>query len=534
MTVPAPTPPTADAPRGDSGRVGPAATDAALGPHRVPGVRLVIDGSEIDAEGVALLSSLRVRREASAPAACALVFEGPADADALERILTLGATVEASVEGFSDALFTGDIVAVEHAFAADGTLQVTARCQDAAHRLRADSQLRVFVDVSVAELVRELTSAAGLDVDALDEGPRLPRIVQDGRSGLDLLTSVTRRAGLWWTVDRAGGTLTLFDDGGAGDDVTVVWGETLLQATVTASVLSNRSSWRVTGWDPVTGDVATGSATVDATAPGGSEGVLGGAMTPGTAHLDALARGLAGDDTATGHALHAVIEGDPAVVPGTALTVEGLTPAASGTFIVLGADHVIDAFGGYTCTVTSAPPDHLRLLRRIDEAPGREASAITVGEVLRIDDPDSRGRVRVALSAYDGLESEWLPVLALGAGAAKGLALQPDVGDRVVIAHDSRDPGRGVVLGGLRTSDAGEPGVGVVDGAVGVYGLKLPTGQFLRLSAGSDSLVVGNRAGSRVELTDAGIVVHAEGDLVIEAPGHLLRLQADRIELEQV
>jgi phage baseplate assembly protein gpV len=166
--------------------------------------------------------------------------------------------------------------------------------------------------------------------------------------------------------------------------------------------------------------------------------------------------------------------------------------------------------------------------------PGREASAITVGEVLRIDDPDSRGRVRVALSAYDGLESEWLPVLALGAGEAKGLALQPDVGDRVVIAHDSRDPGRGVVLGGLRTGDAGEPGVGVVDGAVGVYGLKLPTGQFLRLSAGSDSLVIGNHAGSRVELTDAGIVVHAEGDLVIEAPGHLLRLQADRIELEQV
>ena len=45
---------------------------------------------------------------------------------------------------------------VEHAFGADGTLQITARCQDAAHRLRADSQLRVFVDVSVAELVREL------------------------------------------------------------------------------------------------------------------------------------------------------------------------------------------------------------------------------------------------------------------------------------------------------------------------------------------------------------------------------------------
>ena len=126
-----------------------AAAVAALGPHRVPGVTLRIDGDELDAVGVALLAGIRVRREASAPAACAITFEDPADAAALEGILALGAAVEASVEGFSDALFTGEIVSVEQAFGADGTLQVTARCQDAAHRLRADSQLRVFVDVSV-------------------------------------------------------------------------------------------------------------------------------------------------------------------------------------------------------------------------------------------------------------------------------------------------------------------------------------------------------------------------------------------------
>ena len=183
-------------------------------------------------------------------------------------------------------------------------------------------------------------------------------------------------------------------------------------------------------------------------------------------------------------------------MPGTALTVEGLTPG--------GIRHVRPAgrrprrstpFGGYTCTVTSAPPDHLRLLRRLDEAPGREASAITIGEVLRIDDPDGRGRVRVALSAYDGLESEWLPVLALGAGEAKGLALQPDVGDRVVVAHDSRDPGRGVVLGGLRTSDGGRARASASSTVRSACtGCELPTGQFLRLSAGGDSLVVGNHA----------------------------------------
>ncbi|GAA1957175.1 phage baseplate assembly protein V [Microbacterium deminutum] len=506
----------------------------ASGPTRIPGVTLRVDGAEVDSERVALLAGIRVRREASAPAACALTFEDPADAEALENLLALGASVEASVDGFSDVLFTGEIVAVDHAFGSDGILQMTARCQDAAHRLRFDSQLRVFVDVSVAELVRELASAGGLQVSAPDEGPRIPRLVQDGRSALDLLTSVTRRAGLWWRVDRSGNTLELFDEAGTGDEATVVYRETLLQATVTASSLSNRSGWRVMGWDPVTGDVATGTASGQAAGPGATEAVLGGAMTAGSAHLDALARGLAEDDGTVGRSLRAVVEGDPTLDPGTSLIVEGFTRAASGTFLLLTTDHVIDAFGGYTTTVTTTPPDHLRLLRRLDESPGRESAAITIAEVLRIDDPEGRGRVCVSLSAYDGLESEWLPVLALGAGESKGLALQPDIGDRVVIAHDSHDPGRGVVLGGLRTSDGGEPGVGVVEGAVGVYGLRLPTGQSLRMSADGDSIVVANKGGSRVELTETGIVVHAAGDLVLEAPGHLLRLQADRIELEQV
>lgn len=502
-------------------------------PRRVPGVTLRVDGDELSAELVALLSAVRVRQEASAPAACALVFEDPRDAAGLESALTLGASIEASVEGFFGRLFTGEIVAVEHAFAVDGTLQITARCHDAARRLRADSQLRVFVDVSIAELVRELAAPAGLSVSARDEGPRLPRLVQDGRSALDLLTSATRRAGLWWRVDRDGGTLELFDAGGTGDHVTAKRGENLLQATVTASLLAHRSGWRVTGWDPVTGDVATGSASGGSSEPGAADAVVGGALTAGVAHLDALARGLAGDDAASGRTLRAVIEGDPSVGPGTTLAVEGLTPGASGEFVVLVADHVVDALGGYTCTVTSEPPDHLRLLREVEEA-RRGASAVTVGEILRIDDPEGRGRVRVALSAYDGLESEWLPVLALGAGDAKGLALQPDLGDRVLIAHDALDPGRGVVLGGLRTSDGGEPGVGVVAGAVGVYGLRLPTGQTLRLSAAADTAQLSNRTGSRVELTESGIVLHSEGDFVIEAPGRLLRLQADRIEFEQV
>ena len=85
----------------------------------------------------------------------------------------------------------------------------------------------------------------------------------------------------------------------------------------------------------------------------------------------------------------------------------------------------------------------------------------------------------------------------------------------------------------MRTSDGGEPGVGVVDGAVGAYGLRLPTGQMLRISGAADSVVLANAAGSRLELSEGGVVVHSEGDLVLEAPGRVLRLRAKPIEMEQ-
>lgn len=509
-----------------------AAPTRGLLPMRMPEVRVSVDGREIDPVAVAALSSLRVRREASAPAACSLMYEDPADAVALERAAQPGGAVVVSVESAPEPLFTGTVVTVESAFASDG-ISVTIRCQDAAHRLRAVSQLRSFVDVSVADLARELAADAGLAVVAAEDGPRLAQLMHDGRSALELLTTVTRRAGLWWQVDRSGETLRLFGADGDVGEVAAAYGENLLEAAVTATALESRSGWRVHGWDPVSGDVTTGSSDAGPASADAREAVLSGTTTAGGAHLDALAHALATDDRNAARTIRALLDGDPAIVPGVSLDVRGLTPDASGRFVVLGADHVIESAGGYTCIVTSAAPEHLRMRNRIDDAPVRAASAVTVADVLRIDDPDGLGRVRVGMSVFDGLESEWLPVLALGAGAAKGLALQPDIGDRVLVAHDPRDPGRGVVLGGIRTSDGGEPGVGVVDGAVGVYGLALPTGQSLRLTAADDAVAVANRTGSRIELSETGVRIHAAGDLVLDAPGRTLRLRAARIEMEQ-
>ena len=98
----------------------------------------------------------------------------------------------------------------------------------------------------------------------------------------------------------------------------------------------------------------------------------------------------------------------------------------------------------------------------LDEAPGREASAITIGEVRASTTRTGAGASGRAVGVRRARVGVAPGARARARARRKGLALQPDVGDRVVVAHDSRDPGRGVVLGGLRTTDGGEPGVGVV------------------------------------------------------------------------
>lgn len=495
----------------------------------VPVVTITLAGGELAPELSAALTAVRVRREVCAPAACALSFE-VADAAALESALAPGTAVEARVDGAAAPLFVGEVLVLERRFRPDATVEVVARCQDRSHRLRTSSQLRVLVDVSVADLVRELAAAAGLEVDATTQGPRLDRVVQDGRSGMELVTAIARRAGLWWQVDPDGGCLRLFGDDGTGQQATVALGQEVIEASVTSSAVTAHGGWRVLGWDPASGDVTDGSASSRTSS--GEAMIAEQGMLAGSERAEALARGLTADDDAGAQVIHALVHGDSALAPGHVLTLAGTTPGADRPYLVMVADHRLDTATGYTCTVTSAPPAHLRLRETRSRADG-EAASVTVGEVVRVDDPRGLGRVRIALSAYDGVESEWMPVLALGAGEGKGLAVQPDVGDRVVLAHDAGDPCRGIVLGSLRTSDGGEPSVGVVDGAVGSYGLRLPTGQLLRISGAADSVVLANAAGSRIELSETGVVVHAEGDLVLEAPGRVMRLRAGSIEMEK-
>ena len=165
--------------------------------------------------------------------------------------------------------------------------------------------------------------------------------------------------------------------------------------------------------------------------------------------------------------------------------------------------------------------------------PRTHGPGATLGVVCRIDDPEKIGRVQVALPGLGGLESDWLEVLSVGAGAGKGLMALPDVGDQVLVLAVDGDAGRGVVIGGLYGA-GGWPDNGIESDAVRRFTLKTPGGQRVLLDDHGELMRLENKHGSFIELAPGRMKVHAEGTgLTLEAPGHPLVIRAKSVDFEE-
>ncbi|HEY8790982.1 MAG TPA: phage baseplate assembly protein V [Actinopolymorphaceae bacterium] len=507
------------------------ATTASLANSRVvPQVRLRLGGSDVDDDTLRCLGPVRVSRALSVPTACELELIAPPSATTFE----LGTELEVRVAGHDTALFGGSVVALEDRFGADGVHRLRVRAHDAAHELRATGGVRTHVDTDVAGIAGELFGGTGLSVHAASDGPHWPRLLQRGESDLAFFTTTCRQAGMWWQVVDDRLELLSMPSGTDADVRELTWGLDLLEASVTRCAVTSTDTVKVSGWDLLTATRIQGTADSDAIDGGTAArtSTLTGRAFAGADAADALADYTIGLASAAGGVLSAVVIGDPDLRPGVAVRIvtSGVAGAAmlTDSHLLTAVDHLIDDASGFVSVLSSAPPP---------EPAGTDLSSeslsVTLGMVVGVDDPTQSGRVRVTLPAYDDVETDWLPVLALGAGPDKGLDCQPDVGDLVLLTHVPGNPTAAIVLGGLHGDRTPAEGAGVGDGGVRRYGMRTPDGQVFVLDRDTDGVRLTNQAGSTVRIDDTGIVVHSAGELTLEAPGHALRLRAATIDLEQ-
>ena len=140
--------------------------------------------------------------------------------------------------------------------------------------------------------------------------------------------------------------------------------------------------------------------------------------------------------------------------------------------------------------------------------------------------------MRVSLPSFENVNTDWINVVSIGAGAGKGLMIQPDVHDDVLVLLAHEDPAQAVVIGGLYGGH-GTPDTGIEGGAVRRYTLLTPGGQRVKLDDAGQVIRLENSDGSFVELSPQKVSIHAARDLEIEAPGKAIVIRGNTIDFQR-
>ena len=318
------------------------------------------------------------------------------------------------------ALFDGEVTAVERSYQPDRGRVVRIRADDRLHRLRKNGGPRVHLDVSASRLANDLASGAGLNVDARRRAVA-PRVVQTRQSDLELLLDVAS-AGLFIDVD--GDVLRLITLEGTGTTVPLCSAGRSSRPTSrpTATRPPPRRGARLgrrPARDPrgTATSARTGRSVSAEVAPDAVGRQRRADLLDERASDDDIALGLAQATLDLGVATEVILRGVALGDRGcgqAARSTSADRPAIAGRYVLTEVRHTIDRARGYLSAISSAPPD---------PAPRPYATVVTVGEV-------GARTIRRAAASWScclpgDLETAWLEVVSVGAGSNKGLSRCP-------------------------------------------------------------------------------------------------------------
>jgi phage baseplate assembly protein gpV len=320
-----------------------------------------------------------------------------------------------------------------------------------------------------------------------------------------------------------------------GDSIGLELGKSLLEARFEVNAEPACRSVLAKGWDasrvephesraddPRIGREVGAEAPPDRFGTSG-ERTLANEVLPNDDHASAVAQAELDLRTAREVTLWGVTEGDANLSPGTPVDVSGVASELAGRYVVTSVTHLVNRRTGFVSEISTVP--------QVFE---RRAGTVTAawGIVTSVDDPAKLGRVRVSLPTLGKVETDWMEVLAVGAGSGKGLVFLPDVNDKVLVLFVGGEITQGIVLGGLYGTN-GPGDYGVEGGSIKRFTLVTPGGQRIKLDDTAKSIRLENKGGSFLEFSPEKALLHSVVDLEIEAPGRGVVIKGKTIDFRQ-
>jgi phage protein D/phage baseplate assembly protein gpV len=466
--------------------------------------QITVDGSALSDDVVPALARVVVHAHVHLPGMFALHFQDT-DRSVLSRArIRFGSkvTVAASSAGTGalTPLLAGEVTALEQESDATGTWTVV-RGYDPLHRLCRGRRTRTFSGVTDADIVRQIASDSQIDLGDVDaSGPVYEHVSQANLTDWEFLRGRAHETGhelavsagqLYWRTPGSSGEAPP-----GGDDLAapaqpyqLLLGGNLLRFRPRVTAAEQVGEVQVRGWDPAGKQPVLGSAA--AAASSASVGVTPADLAstfgappyvvvdrPVTSQdeADTVASAVA-DQIAGGHAeAEGTALGDPRLMPGAAVSITCAGWPHDGSYVLTAARHCYDE-AGYRTEFTVSGRQERSLLglasagttKGSQRASGPPIYGLVIGQVTDIADPDGQFRVKVSLPwLSDDYESWWARVAQPGAGASRGLAWLPEVGDEVLVAFGHGDVRAPYVIGGLYNGvDAPPLGGQLIDTAAG-------------------------------------------------------------------
>lgn len=534
---------------------------------------VTVAGSPLPVDLHPRLVSAVVEDARALPDTFALRFRDPDRSIVAKAGFSIGGAVKVGVHP-ADAdspvvLLDGEVTALELEFDSSGTFTVV-RGYDHSHRLHRGRRSVAYTQVTASDVVATVARRAGLATGTIESTSTVfEHLGQVGESDWQFLHRLAHWAVHDLVVHDGRLDFTRRDEASTadgsnpdGNPLVLQLGTDLLRFRATVTGAQQVDEVEVRGWDPLQKQELTATvraASASAELAGASPGALSTAFGSAThvdarvpwatqAEADTAARALAEQVAGTFAELRGVVRGNPALRAGTPVTLEGAGEPFDGRYTVTTSRHAYDPENGYTTTISVTGQEDASLRSLAAPLPGPAGSAVVVGLVADVSDPQNSGRVRLRYPWLDAeFVSSWARTVHAGAGKDRGFQVLPEVGDEVLVSFDAG--GQPFVLGGLHNGEDTPPSgpVDLVDGGTAAiqrrslvsrlgHRIDLLDGQSaagVRIATQDGALLLDlDAVGTRVTVTSDGTVtVSGSKGVVVDAGNSRLDLKGGTLAL---
>ena len=435
-------------------------------------------------------------------------------------------------------LLSGKIAALEPELD-QASPALIVRGYDLSHILYRGRKRRSFNNVTDADLARTVAQESGLRPGQIDDPPGAPYdyVYQNNQTNAEFLIEHARRLGFEFYVEED--ALNFHKPAPSGQPITLAWGENLRNFRARLSTAEQVNEVEVRGWDPDKKTKIEGRATTGNGAPqigisqpgadiakntwGEAKIAIVNQFVRSPSEADTLAQAALDELASSFVEAEGVCDGNPAVLPGKQVQIQGVGARFNGQYYVTQVIHEWNKDQGMvTRFVVSGQRDHNILSIIEGSPPKKHMPGVVVGLVSNNQDPLGAGRLRIKFPwLSDNDESAWAPMATPMTGNGRGFQYIPEIDDEVLVAFEHGDIDRPYVIGCL-WNGVDKPPLDPSD-AVGMGGMvnkriiKSRSGHTILLddTPGNEGISIEDKNGNHIALhsQDNSLEIKVQGNL---------------------